>query len=74
MSAPNPMLSLEERFLAPILPKLRGQDVLDVGCGTGRWLEKMAKRHATSLTGVDASPEMLERASEKLGRRAASRG
>jgi len=68
--SPNPMLSLEERFLAPILPNLRGKDVVDVGCGTGRWLERIAKSLPRSMTGVDVSPEMLDRARQKLAREA----
>ena len=40
--SPNPMLSLEERFLAPLLPEISGKDILDVGCGTGRWLARVA--------------------------------
>lgn len=68
--APNPALSLEERFLTPMLSRVDGRDVLDVGCGTGRWLERMDSRAPKSLTGVDSSPEMLNRARRKLGRRA----
>ena len=68
--SPNPMLSLEERFLTPLLPKLCGKDVVDVGCGTGRWLERIARSVPRSLTGIDASPEMLSHAREKLGRAA----
>jgi|HubBroStandDraft_6_1064221.scaffolds.fasta_scaffold00125_26 cytosine/adenosine deaminase-related metal-dependent hydrolase/SAM-dependent methyltransferase len=69
-SQPNPMLSLEERYLAPLLPPLNGLDVLDLGCGTGRWLDKFAHQSPRSLIGVDASAEMLERAAEKVGGRA----
>ncbi|MFZ0041912.1 MAG: methyltransferase domain-containing protein, partial [Solirubrobacteraceae bacterium] len=32
--------------------------VLELACGTGRWTEALAK-HATELTAVDASAEML---------------
>ena len=64
--SPNPMLALEERYLARILPPLDDRDVLDVGCGTGRWLKRLAISPVRSLTGVDFSPEMLARAAEKL--------
>jgi cytosine/adenosine deaminase-related metal-dependent hydrolase/ubiquinone/menaquinone biosynthesis C-methylase UbiE len=63
----NPMLVLEERVLTPLLPELEGRDVLDAGCGTGRWLHHCVGRHPASLTGVDISEAMLERAGEKLG-------
>jgi cytosine/adenosine deaminase-related metal-dependent hydrolase/ubiquinone/menaquinone biosynthesis C-methylase UbiE len=68
--APNPMLMLEERFLAPILSQIQDRDVMDIGCGTGRWLERLATRGPRSLKGVDISPEMLDRARQKLERRA----
>jgi cytosine/adenosine deaminase-related metal-dependent hydrolase/ubiquinone/menaquinone biosynthesis C-methylase UbiE len=68
--SPNPMLSLEERFLAPILPELRDKDIVDVGCGTGRWLGRIEKSAPRSITGIDISPEMLDRARRKLAREA----
>ena len=64
---PNPMLSLERRILEPLLPALKGLDILDLGCGTGRWLEILRGHGARSLTGVDFSLEMLRLADWKLG-------
>src|SRR6201997_4311753 len=64
---PNPLLTLEQRFLSQMLPDVRGLDVLDAGCGTGRWLQLLAAQHPASLLGVDTSPQMLQRASAKLG-------
>jgi cytosine/adenosine deaminase-related metal-dependent hydrolase/ubiquinone/menaquinone biosynthesis C-methylase UbiE len=64
---PNPLLALEQRFLSRMLPDVSGLDVLDAGCGTGRWLQVLASHRPASLVGVDASPEMLRRASAKLG-------
>ena len=64
---PNPMLSLEKRFLENLLPNVRGLDVVDFGCGTGRWLSSLQENHPRSLLGVDSSPEMLEVAKCKLG-------
>jgi cytosine/adenosine deaminase-related metal-dependent hydrolase/ubiquinone/menaquinone biosynthesis C-methylase UbiE len=66
-SQPNPMLSLEQRTVASMLPDVRGLDVLDAGCGTGRWLQQLAGRAPRSLLGVDISPQMLQVASAKLG-------
>ena len=44
-------------------------DVLELACGPGMWTE-MLLRHATSVTAVDAAPEMLARAKARLGDRA----
>ena len=60
---PNPLLALEQRFLTRMLPDVAGLDVLDAGCGTGRWLQLLAPQRPASLLGVDISPQMLERAS-----------
>jgi cytosine/adenosine deaminase-related metal-dependent hydrolase/ubiquinone/menaquinone biosynthesis C-methylase UbiE len=64
---PNPLLLLEQRFLSQMLPDVGGLDVLDVGCGTGRWLQLLASHAPRSLIGVDASAQMLHRAATKLG-------
>lgn len=70
-SEANPVLSLEQRMLQTLLPPLDGLDVVDIGCGTGRWLEAMQGAGARSLLGFDPSPEMLSRAKAKLGDAAA---
>src|SRR5260370_31423393 len=64
---PNPCRALKERFLSRMLPDVGGLDVLDAGCGTGRWLQLLASHSPASLVGVDTSPEMLQRACAKLG-------
>jgi len=56
---PNPLLALEERQLTPLLPDLKQKAVIDVACGTGRWLEKLMDRGARSGFGVDLSRAML---------------
>ena len=44
-----------------------GESVLEVGCGTGRNLAMLAKRHPNaSFFGLDASSEMLRTAENKL--------
>jgi len=40
--------------------------VLELACGPGAWTERLL-RHATNVTAVDASPEMLARAKERVG-------
>ena len=62
----NPLLMLEERRVASILPPLEGSDVLDVGCGTGRWLIRLEKFKPASLCGIDSSSVMLQCAGQKI--------
>jgi ubiquinone/menaquinone biosynthesis C-methylase UbiE len=59
---PNPLLLLEQRTLPPMMPPIKGLDVLDIGCGTGRWLKQIELLAPRTLTGTDASDAMLEKA------------
>ena len=43
----------------------RGQALLDIGCGTGRYSIQLAEAYGLQLTGVDVSEKMLNQASEK---------
>lgn len=56
----NPLLALEERAMEPLLPELKDKYVLDVACGTGRWLTRLLFRGAGYGVGVDLSREMLQ--------------
>src|SRR5580698_4699824 len=56
---PNALLALEERCLAPRMMAFAGKDIVEFGCGTGRWLKKLEKSGSRSLTGVDFSISML---------------
>jgi cytosine/adenosine deaminase-related metal-dependent hydrolase/SAM-dependent methyltransferase len=64
------MLSVEQRFLERLLPPVGGRDVVDLGCGTGRWLTVLAPCAPRSLIGLDSSAEMLSQAARKLDGRA----
>ena len=51
------------------LPPMAEQTLLEVGCGTGRNLARLAQQHpGLHITGIDVSPEMLARASRKTAR------
>jgi ubiquinone/menaquinone biosynthesis C-methylase UbiE len=62
---PNPLLAREERHILPLLPQLRNRCVLDLACGTGRWLERFFLVGAHPGVGVDLSSAMLRQASVK---------
>ncbi len=62
---PNPLLALEERQLKSMLPPIEGKRVLDLACGTGRWLAWLMSSGARSGVGSDFSPAMLAGAREK---------
>jgi len=65
-NAANPMLALEERCIEPLLPSLANKTVLDLGCGTGRLLNRLSSLSAGWYLGVDTSAAMLARAVGKL--------
>jgi ubiquinone/menaquinone biosynthesis C-methylase UbiE len=62
---PNPILALEQRCLLPLLPRIAGKRVLDLACGTGRWLEKLSSLAPALGIGIDSSAAMLAVAREK---------
>lgn len=61
----NPLLALEERYLSRLLPDTADRNVMDLGCGTGRWLKYFARTGAASLCGIDGSSAMLEAAAAR---------
>ena len=60
---------LEDQALLRLLQPVRGERVLDIGCGTGRHL-LMFSELGLDVTGLDASHHMLEMAKRRLGPRA----
>jgi SAM-dependent methyltransferase len=62
---PNPLLALEERCLAPFIPNVAGKNVLDLACGTGRWLKKFLVAKPALAVGIDLSTAMLAAAQKK---------
>lgn len=61
----NPLIALEEDITLDIIGDVKNQRVLDIGCGTGRYCELLAKRGA-KVVGIDPSPKMLEHAKRKI--------
>ena len=57
----NALMEVEHATVLALLPEVRGQTVLDAGCGTGRYLSELGDRGARVI-GIDLSPAMLDRA------------
>ena len=65
--AHNPVMQAEERAMLALMPDtLQGEAVLDVGCGSGRYMLHALRRSAARVIGVDLSPQMLARAGTEL--------
>ena len=61
----NPLIMLEENVTLEMIGDVQGKQVLDLGCGTGRYCALLAERGA-SVVGVDPSSQMLEHAKQKV--------
>ena len=58
----NPLLALQQRRMEPMLPPIRDRRIVDLACGTGRWLDRLAARAPRYFVGIDFSFGMLQRA------------
>ncbi|WP_022665132.1 class I SAM-dependent methyltransferase [Desulfospira joergensenii] len=61
-------LELEIRLILGLMDPKKGERILDIGCGTGISLVPLLDR-GLNLTGIDASPYMLDKAHDRLGDR-----
>jgi malonyl-CoA O-methyltransferase len=62
---PNPTVAADEEAFPPLWAHLKGKDVLEVGCGTGRHTVKLLAQ-GNRVTGLDPSEGMLAKARAKL--------
>ncbi|MFC7109529.1 class I SAM-dependent methyltransferase [Nonomuraea rubra] len=62
---PNSAFDLDEPFIREVVGALPAGDALDAGCGTGRLAAYLAGR-GHRVRGVDSSPDMLERARQRV--------
>ncbi|MBX3086818.1 MAG: class I SAM-dependent methyltransferase [Anaerolineae bacterium] len=58
--AHNALMEIEQAAMLRLMPELRGRDVLDLACGTGRYGLIAAERGARRVVGVDNSLPMLK--------------
>jgi len=61
-------LDLEIKLIRALIRPMPGKRLLDIGCGTGLSLDPFADLDM-SLTGIDPSAYMLDKAAERLGHR-----
>lgn len=66
--AHNALMAAEEGAVEELMPTIAGRRALDVGCGTGRYLEKLVNARASVVIGIDRSAAMLERVSVREAR------
>lgn len=64
-SWPNVRYVIEKKGLLKMVEKVKGKNLLDLGCGTGGWSIILAKKGA-NVTAVDNSKEMLNVFKKKL--------
>lgn len=64
-SWPNVRGTIDKKGILRLIGKTKGKDVLDLGCGTGKWSIILAKKGA-NVTAVDNSKEMLNVFKKKI--------
>ncbi|MFZ0589269.1 MAG: class I SAM-dependent methyltransferase [Bryobacteraceae bacterium] len=67
-SGPNPLVLLERRSMRDVLKGLRPSKMIDVACGTGRWLLRFQEA-GWDVFGCDGCEEMLSEARKILSLR-----
>ncbi len=63
---PNPVVAMDERHTFALLDPRPGEQVLDLGCGTGRYLTKLSVAGTAHSVGVDFSLGMLRAARRRV--------
>ena len=63
----NRLMELEQATAFALMPDVRGLTALDVGCGSGRYLQELDSRGAVAF-GLDLSMPMLKRARRQSAR------
>ena len=58
----NRLMEVEQEAVLGLLPPVAGRRVLDAGCGTGRYVQRLRALGATRVIGCDRSAGMLSHA------------
>ena len=61
--AHNPLMTVEQSVIEPIVRAARPRRALDIGTGTGRGLALLSEAGARTVVGLDLSPAMLRQRS-----------
>jgi malonyl-CoA O-methyltransferase len=65
-SAHNALMRIEEQAVTELLPGAAERSVLDLGCGSGRYLLHFAELQPARIAGIDFSGRMLDEARRHL--------
>lgn len=57
----NPLMRIEQDAMLPLWPVVEGRVVLDLGCGSGRYLKRLRAAGARVVVGLDLAAAMLRR-------------
>ena len=57
----NPLMRIEQEAMLPLWPSVAGRVVLDLGCGSGRYLKRLRAAGARVVVGLDLTAAMLRR-------------
>ncbi len=60
--AHNSLMKIEEQAMLVLLPELKNKIVLDLACGSGRYILRAKEQGASAVYGLDFSLPMLSRA------------
>lgn len=56
-----------DTYILPHLPKDKDSEILEVGCGWGKYITQLEDLGYKNTTGIDISPEQIEYAQKELG-------
>jgi ubiquinone/menaquinone biosynthesis C-methylase UbiE len=59
----NPLMRAEQQLMLGCFPAVTGRRVLDLACGSGRYVRLLRAAGAADVVALDASPKMLGRVS-----------